>query len=81
MSKAKLSQIKTTWINEEESQKKEIKNKQTSTTVTEDRPKKQQTFTLEEDAISRLWMHRAKTGKTISDTLNDLVIKHIPEYK
>lgn len=74
MSKAKLSQIKETWVDEEVPPKKE------RTIKHEAQPKKQQTFNLQIDAISRLWMHRAKTGKTISATLNELVIKHVPKY-
>jgi len=81
MSKAKLSQIKNSWIDEDVTQKNEGKSNQRTNTLTEEKPKKQQTFTLQIDAINRLWMHRAKTGKTISDTLSDLVIKHVPEYK
>jgi len=80
MSKAKLSQIKNSWIDEDETKKQGRPKAVKTQEIGGDEPRKQQTFTLKVEAIKRLWMHRAITGKTISETLDDLVIKHIPKH-
>ena len=83
MPKAKLSQIATTWVDEEDSSKKKelIKEKNTKKIIKgqEDQPKKKQTFSLKLGTIKRLWTHRVKTSRTISETIDELVNKHIPE--
>lgn len=70
MPKAKLSQMATTWLDEEKSLKgKKLKAQ----------PKKKQTFSLEIETIKHLWGHRVKTGKTISRIIDELVFKYIPK--
>ena len=83
MPKAKLSQIATTWVDEEDSSKKKelIKEKNTKKIIKrrEDQPKKKQTFSLKLGTIKRLWAHRVKTSRTISETIDELVNEYILE--
>jgi hypothetical protein len=81
MSKAKLSQIAKTWLHEDDTSKGKKADKKKNNKIPEEQPRKKQTFTLKIDTIKRLWMHRAKTGKTISETLDELVIKYIPNWE
>ena len=87
MPKAKLSQIATTWVDEdpatkkkdparEKSDKKMIKTPEIQVQV-----KKKQTFNLKAGTLDRLWGHRVKTGTTISKTIDDLVSAHLPVIK
>ena len=81
MSKAKLSQIKSTWVEESDVKKLgKVITIESNMITEEQQARKQQTFTLKTEAIKRLWMHRAITGKTISETLDELVLKHIPKH-
>ena len=80
MSKAKLSQIAATWMNEGDTPKKKRVNqdKNPKEIKIKEQPKKKQTFNLRLDVIKRLWMHRVKTDKTLSAILDDLVLTHLP---
>jgi len=82
MSKSKLSQIATTWVDEDPgTKKKELtqdKNSIKMSKKVEERIKKKQTFNLKEGTINRLWGQRVKTGKTISRIIDELVSSHLP---
>lgn len=69
MSKARLSNA-TTWIEEERPRVVKLERSQ----------KKKQIVCLKEETVKRLWRHRAETGKTISDTLDELVSSYVPKY-
>lgn len=77
MSKAKLNQMANTWLEEESSPKKKRALKKHKDTVVEEITKKKQTFSLRMDTIKCLWEHRVETGKTISATMDELVLQHI----
>lgn len=83
MPKAKLSQIASTWVDEDTSaNKKDLPQEKKRPEVskkTEDQLKKKQTFSLKIETIKRLWAYRVKTNKTISKTIDELVAKHIPD--
>ena len=80
MPKAKLSQIATTWVDEGDTLKKKRANqdKNPKKIKIEEQPKKKQTFNLRLDTIKRLWMHRVRTDKTLSEIMDDLVLTHLP---
>ena len=80
MPKAKLSQIATTWMDEGDTLKKKRANqdKNPKETKIKEQPKKKQTFNLRLDTIKRLWMHRVRTDKTLSEIMDDLVLTHLP---
>ncbi len=80
MPKAKLSQIATTWMDEGDSTKKKRTNqeKNPKEIKIKEQPKKKQTFNLRLDTIKRLWMHRVRTEKTLSEIMDDLVLTHLP---
>jgi len=77
MPKAKLSQIATTWVDEESSLKKRGLQ-YVKASETEEIPKKKQTFNLRIETIKRLWMERIKTDKPLSEIMDELVLKHLP---
>lgn len=79
MPRAKLSQIATTWVDEEDSSKKQRANQARSNKEIGEQLKKKQTFSLKLDTIKRLWIHRVRTSRPISETIDELVIKYIPE--
>lgn len=81
MAKAKLSQIASTWIEEEGSSKERSTEKRGRKKVNTDVPKKKQTFNLRVDTIKRLWMERVRTDKPISEIMDALVIKHLPKVE
>lgn len=76
MPKAKLSQIATTWVDEEDGFKKKMSHQEKNVSGVE--LKKKQTFSLKVDTIKRLWMHRVRTDKTLSKIMDELVLKHLP---
>lgn len=76
MPRAKLSQIATTWVDEEDNSKKQ---KVKSNEEIGAQSKKKQTFSLKLNTIKRLWIHRVRTSRPISETIDELVIKYIPE--
>lgn len=80
MPKAKLSQIATTWVDEGDNTKKKRANqeKNPKEIKIKEQPKKKQTFNLRLDTIKRLWMHRVRTEKTLSEIMDDLVLTHLP---
>jgi len=80
MPKAKLSQIATTWMDEGDTLKKKRANqdKNPKETKIKEQSKKKQTFNLRLDTIKRLWMHRVRTDKTLSEIMDDLVLTHLP---
>lgn len=78
MSKARLSHA-TTWIKEEKDGKEKEDGKPKIVKL-EGLQKKKQIVCLRKETVKRLWRHRAETGKTISDTLDELVVSYIPEY-
>ena len=72
MPKAKLSQIATTWVddnqnlnNNESAQEEDSSSKNPKNTV-----KKKQTFNLQVMTINRLWAHRVRTGNNISKIIS-----------
>lgn len=76
MPRAKLSQMATTWVDEEDNSKKQrVKSNEGIGAQS----KKKQTFSLKLDTIKRLWVHRIRTSRPISETIDELVIKYIPE--
>jgi len=77
MPKAKLSQIATTWVDEESSLKKRGLQ-YVKASETEEIPKKKQTFSLRIETIKRLWLERIKTDKPLSEIMDELVRKHLP---
>lgn len=78
MPRAKLSQIATTWVDEEDSSKKKRTNQAKSTKEVKEQPKKKQTFNLRIDTIKRLWVQRIKTDSPLSEIMDDLVLNHLP---
>ena len=80
MPKAKLSQIATTWVDEGDTPKKKRANqeKNPKEIKIKEQPKKKQTFNLRIDTIKRLWMHRVRTDKTLSEIMDNLVLTHLP---
>ena len=80
MPKAKLSQIATTWVDEGDNTKKKKANqdKNPKEIKIKAQPKKKQTFNLRLDTIKRLWMHRVKTDKPLSEIMDNLVLTHLP---
>lgn len=81
MAKARLSQMASTWVHEEgdnKSKHQEIKtSKSKKVNMSNNLPKKVQTVRLRPETLKRLWMNRAITGKTLSETIDELVLKHI----
>lgn len=77
MSKAKLSQVATNWVDEENSLKKRGL-KYVKEPETEEIPKKKQTFNLRIETIKRLWLERIRTDKPLSEIMDELVLKHLP---
>lgn len=81
MAKARLSQMASTWVHEEgenKSKHKEIKtSKIKKVKMSNNLTKKVQTVRLRPEALKRLWMNRALTGKNLSETIDELVMKHI----
>ena len=80
MSKAKLSQIAATWVDEGDTPKKKRTNqdKNPKEIKIKEQLKKKQTFNLRLDTIKRLWMHRVRTDKTLSKIMDELVLTHLP---
>ncbi|MBL7131254.1 MAG: hypothetical protein ISS45_07635 [Candidatus Omnitrophica bacterium] len=80
MPKAKLSQIAATWVDEGDTPKKKKTNQEKvpKEIKIKEQPKKKQTFNLRIDTIKRLWMHRVRTDKTLSEIMDDLVLTHLP---
>jgi len=80
MPKAKLSQIATTWVDEGDIPKKKQtnQNKNPKEIKIKEQLKKKQTFNLRVDTIKRLWMHRVRTDKTLSNIIDNLVLTHLP---
>lgn len=85
MPKSKLSQVAATWVDEEKSsQKKEPAKEQNSPNRAkkpEKKPKKKQTFNLKAETVKRLWAHRVRSSKTISEIIDNLVDKNLPKIK
>lgn len=84
MPKAKLSQIATTWVDEDHNTKKKepLQEKSNGKVKKPVKPvKKKQTFNLKEETINRLWAQRVKTGKTISKIIDELVDRNLPKEK
>ncbi len=87
MSKAKLSQYASTWIEEKAPVGNSTKEKPTIK-ITESNnhvnltnlTKKKQTLSLNPSTIKRLWIHRVKSGKNISLIIDELVSKHLQEH-
>jgi hypothetical protein len=83
MPKAKLSQIAATWVDEEDNLKKDNPIQEKKPKKVDKKPpepaKKKQTFSLKMTTIKRLWAHRVRTNKTISEIIDNLVNDHIPE--
>lgn len=80
MPKAKLSQIAATWVDEGDTLKKKRANqeKNSKEIKIKEQPKKKQTFNLRLDTIKRLWMHRVRTDKPLSEIMDELVLTHLP---
>ncbi len=80
MPKAKLSQIAATWVDEGDTLKKKGANqeKNPKEIKIKEQPKKKQTFNLRLDTIKRLWMHRVRTDKPLSEIMDELVLTHLP---
>lgn len=85
MPKSKLNQIATTWVDEDNSSKKKesAKKEKSKNTVKkpEKKPKKKQTFNLKAETVQRLWAHRVRSGKTISEIIDELVDKNLSKVK
>ncbi len=82
MPKAKLSQIASSWVNEDDNfaekpvrEEKKVKAKGENL----ESEKKKQTFSLRQSTIRRLWAHRVRTSKPISEIIDELVSENIPE--
>ncbi len=83
MSKARLSQTAANWVGEDREVRKKTKKKKKGKKLgrkRKDLPKKKQTFSLLLETVKRLWVHRVKTGKTISEIMDKLVDRHLPKY-
>lgn len=78
MPKAKLSQIATTWLKEEDVPKERRVSKKGDDKNPEEQPKRKQTFNLRIDTIKRLWMQRIRTDKPLSAIMDALVLNHLP---
>lgn len=78
MPKAKLSQIATTWLKEEDAPKERRVSKKGDDKSPEEQPKRKQTFNLRVDTIKRLWMQRIRTDKPLSAIMDALVLNHLP---
>jgi len=74
MPKAKLSQIAATWVDEEDNLKKDNPIQEKKPKKVDKKPpepaKKKQTFSLKMTTIKRLWAHRVRTNKTISEIID-----------
>ncbi len=86
MPKAKLSQIAHHWVDEEDNLREnkviqqKIPKKIDKSPKKEAKPvKKKQTFSLKVTTIKRLWTHRVRTNRPISEIIDGLVAKYIPE--
>jgi len=82
MPKAKLSQIASTWVDEDSNSKKKRLPQKKSKKVSkeaESQLKKNQTFSLKVGTIRRLWEHRIRTGRNISKTVDELVSRYLPK--
>lgn len=85
MPKAKLTQTATNWVDEENNakKKKSVKkeNSKDMRKKPEKKPKKKQTFNLKAETVQRLWVHRVRSSKTISEIIDELVDKNLPKEK
>lgn len=78
MPKARLSQIATTWVDEENSPKKKRVNREKDVREIEEYPKKKQTFNLRVDTIKRLWIERIRTDRPLSEIMDKIIAEHLP---
>lgn len=87
MSKAKLTDMAKTWISEGQDNNKQEntsainKSDQKNDKNTEKQTKRKQTFNLQTETIKRLWNERIKTGKSISQIIDELVNKNLAKTK
>lgn len=88
MPKAKLSQIVTTWMDEDHNTKKKDPIQEKNSKKINPEPKeevkkvkKKQTFNLKAETLQRLWAQRVRSGKTISKIVDELVDKNLPQIK
>lgn len=87
MAKAKIADVTKDWIGgtDAQSDSKTVRGKdrktekQRMTNSQEDHVK--QTVYVPRSVTRRLWFNRALTGKTIGETVTDLVMTHLPEPK
>lgn len=93
MAKARLSQVTSNWVYKDEkgkSRNKKVNNKyRNKQSVLKKFRNKDvelskapyykvvQTVRLRPETLKRLWMNRAMTGKTLSATIDELVMKYI----
>ena len=86
MPKARLSQIASTWVDEDQNIKKKEPVQEKPAKKASKNPvllvkKKKQTFNLKAETLQRLWGERVRSGETISRIVDNLVDKNLPKVK
>lgn len=77
MSKARLSEMATTWVREEDDPERGGRRERKGIKGIKEILKKKQTFNLRVDTIKRLWTQRVNTSKPISQIVDELVAKYM----
>lgn len=73
MAKARLGTITERWIDGKTEGRVDVKTERQKNPV----KKIKLTIYISEDAVKSLWHNRAETGKPISHTVEQLVVKHL----
>lgn len=73
MAKAKLNKVTEDWIDGKTEKQKDVKDESHK----DAKQKTKKTVYISKEASKLLWHNRAETGKPISHTIEELVLKHL----